>query len=324
AAFRGAQHRKGLNQQPVIVIGGPTASGKSETALALAGHFGGEIVNADSMQVYADLPIVTAQPSRADLARAPHHLYGVLGTCDRCSAGQWRDLALDAIRDIHRRGALPIVVGGTGLYLRALMTGLHDMPSVPAGIRDRLNRRLKGEGAQALHTVLAAGDPDTAASLNPADGQRIVRALEVLEYTGRGLRSWQNGQREDAPADLSFLTLSLLPPRDYLYDLANGRFDRMLDQGAVEEVESLLSRTPAEDFPLLKAIGVLPIRAYLRQEIDMDRLKELVKRDTRRYAKRQMTWFRHQFIPQISIQTKQSEINWDKTFSEIRNYVLTD
>lgn len=313
-----------MNQKPVIVIGGPTASGKSATALALAGQFGGEIVNADSMQIYEDLPIITARPNSADCESAPHHLYGILGIDDRCSAGQWRDRALDAIRDIQGRGGVPIVIGGTGLYLKALMTGLHDMPAVPAEVRDGLNRRLEEEGPQVLHAELLSSDPATADGLNPADGQRIVRALEIYMHTGRGLRSWQAGEMEAAPGGLRFFPLALLPPREDLYAIANDRFDAMLDSGAVEEVASLLDRSPAEDFPLLKAVGVPPIRSHLAREIDRERLKELGKRDTRRYAKRQMTWFRHQFIPQLAIETKHSEINQDEIFSEIRKFLLTD
>lgn len=313
-----------MNPKPVIVIGGPTASGKSAIALEIAGEFGGEIVNADSMQIYADLPVITARPAAEDRARAPHHLYGVLGMADRCSAGEWRSRALETIREIHRRDATPIVVGGTGLYLKALMTGLHTMPDVPADLRESLNRRLQAEGAPALHAELLVSDPETADGLNAADGQRVVRALEILMHTGRGLRSWQAGETEDAPADLRFVTLALAPPREDLYATANDRFDRMLHAGAIDEVASLLERSPPSDFPLLKAVGVPPIRAFLEGDIGRERLKELGKRDTRRYAKRQMTWFRHQFIPQIPIKTKYSEINLDRIFSKIRNLLLTD
>ena len=313
-----------MNQKPVIVIGGPTASGKSAMALPLAREFDGEIVNADSMQIYEDLPLVTARPDPLETALAPHHLYGVLSMQQRCSAGEWRDLALEAIRDVQSRHHIPIVVGGTGLYLKALMSGLHDMPVVPADIRDGLNRRLEKEGAPALHAELASVDPETAGGLNQGDAQRIVRALEIFNHTGRGLRSWQAGELDDAPADLRFSTLTLLPPREHLYAAANDRFDGMLDNGAVEEVAALMDRSPAKDFPLLKAVGVPPIRAYLGDEIDRERMKELGKRDTRRYAKRQMTWFRRQFVPEMVVETKYSEIKWDKIFSEIRNFLLTD
>ena len=293
-------------------------------ALALAREFGGEIVNADSMQIYEDLPLVTARPDPVETALAPHHLYGVLSMQQRCSAGEWRDLALEAIRDVQSRHRIPIVVGGTGLYLKALMSGLHDMPVVPADIRDGLNRRLEKEGAPALHAELASVDPETAGGLNQADAQRIVRALEIFIHTGRGLRSWQARELDDAPADLRFFTVTLLPPREHLYAAANGRFDGMLDNGAVKEVAAFTDRSPAEDFPLLKAVGVPPIRAYLGDAIDRERMKELGKRDTRRYAKRQMTWFRRQFVSEMVVETKYSEIKWDKIFSEIRNFLLTD
>jgi tRNA dimethylallyltransferase len=313
-----------LNRKPVIVIGGPTASGKSALALDVAGEFGGEIVNADSMQIYRDLHVLTARPGPDDVERTPHHLYGVLGTDERCSAGQWRARALGAIEDIHRRGALPVVVGGTGLYLRALMTGLHRMPSVPAAIRDELNDRLQAQGAGALHAELMVCDPETATGLNEADGQRIVRALEIFNHTGRGLKSWQSGETEAAPEDLRFLKIVMLPPRDMLYERVNSRFAGMIENGGIDEVRQLLSGAPDPDFPLLKAVGVPPIRMYLEGEIGRERLLDLGQRDTRRYAKRQMTWFRRQIIPEIAIDTQYSEINRAYIFSEISNFVLTD
>ena len=313
-----------MKQKPVLVIGGPTASGKSALALALAGEFDGEVVNADSMQVYTDLQVVTARPTTEITDLAPHHLYGVLGMEARCSAGQWRALAITTIDEVHKRERLPIVVGGTGLYLKALMLGLHTMPSVPRDIREHLNQRLSEEGAAALYEELSSGDPATATDLYPADGQRIVRALEILLHTGRGLRSWQTDEVSEVPANLRFFAISLLPLRDDLYAAANTPFDEMLDGGAIDEVASLLERSPPDDFPLLKAVGVPPIRAYLGSEIDRERLRELGKRDTRRYAKRQMTWFRHQFVSEMSIETKYSEINRNKIFSKIRSFLLTD
>lgn len=313
-----------MSRNPVIVIGGPTASGKSALALEVAAEFGGEIVNADSMQIYRDLQILTAQPRPEDIERIPHHLYGVLGVDERCSAGQWRTRALEAIADIHSSGALPIVVGGTGLYLRALVTGLHRMPSVPTAIRERLNTRLQAQGAGVLYAELTACDPETAAGLNEADGQRIVRALEIFAHTGRGLKSWQSGETEAAPDDLRFLTAVMLPPRDRLYEAVNGRFAWMVENGGVDEVRQMLYGSPDPDFPLLKAVGVPPVRMYLEGEIDRDRLLELGQRDTRRYAKRQMTWFRRQIIPEITIDTQYSEINLMEFFSDISKFVLTD
>jgi len=313
-----------LSRQPVIVIGGPTASGKSALAIDIAEQFGGEIINADSMQIYGDLSVLTARPRAADIARVPHHLYGLLGLHERCSAGQWRIRALSVIDDIQHLGALPIVVGGTGLYLRALMTGLHRMPAVPVAIREGLNTRLADEGAAALHAELAALDPETAAGLNPADSQRIVRALEIFTHTGKGLKQWQSGETEAAPAGLRFFQIVTLPPREELYAIANERFRWMMDNGAMEEVARLISRSPPDDLPLLKAVGVQVIRSFLDGEINRDHLIELGQRDTRRYAKRQLTWFRRQIIPKIAIHTKYSEINNDKIFSDISSFLLTN
>lgn len=313
-----------MNRHPVIVIGGPTASGKSSLALEIAARFGGEVVNADSMQVYRDLNILTARPGTNDTSRIPHHLYGILGPDERCSAGQWRARALKAIAEIHGRGGLPVLAGGTGLYLRALMTGLHRMPGVPPHIREALNERLQTSGPAVLHAELATCDPETAAGLKATDGQRIVRALEVFEHTGRGLKSWQSGKTEPAPAEMRFCPIVMLPPREMLYEVINERFVRMVEEGGVEEVRALLSLNPAEDFPLLKAVGVPAICAYVQGEIDRERLIEWGQRDTRRYAKRQMTWFRRQIIPEIVISAQLSEINIDNIFAKISNFMLTD
>jgi tRNA dimethylallyltransferase len=313
-----------LSRQPVIVIGGPTASGKSALAIDIAEQFGGEIINADSMQIYRDLSVLTARPRAADTARVPHHLYGLLGLDERCSAGQWRTHALNVIADVQRRGALPIVVGGTGLYLRALMTGLHRMPTVPAAVRDELNARLAEEGAPALHAELKLQDPETAAGLNPADSQRIVRALEIFTHTGKGLKHWQSGETEAAPSNLRFFTIVTLPPREELYVIANERFQWMMENGAMEEVSQLFSQAPPADLPLLKAVGVQVIRTFLDGNIDRDRVLELGQRDTRRYAKRQMTWFRRQIIPEITVETKYLEINTKNIFSNISSFLLTD
>ena len=312
-----------MSLKPVIVIGGATASGKSGLALGIAESVGGEIVNADSMQVYRHLKIVTARPDARDEARVPHHLYGTLGLGERCSAGAWRDSALQAIAACHEASTVPILVGGTGLYLRALMTGFHRMPAVPQEIRDRLNERLRRQGPGVLHGELRAVDPDTAHRLNPADGQRIVRALEIFQHTGKPLSDWQSGQTDSAPEGLRFLKIVTAPPREELYSVIDDRFDWMIGAGAVEEVEALLDAGPAEDFPPLKAVGVPPIRAYIRGEIGRERMSELGKRDTRRYAKRQGTWFRHQIIPEITVQTKYSKKTNDQIFPEISDFLLT-
>jgi tRNA dimethylallyltransferase len=312
-----------LTSGPVIVVGGPTASGKSGLALRIAQEFGGEIVNADSMQVYRDLRIVTARPPVDDEISVPHHLYGTLGLRERSSAGSWCETALAVVRRCHDAGAIPVVVGGTGLYLRALMTGLNRMPAVPPEIRETLNARLRKDGPGILHGELAAIDPESADRLNPADGQRIVRALEIFQHTGKPLSDWQSAETNSAPTGLRFFTIVTAPPHEDLYAAINDRFDRMLEAGAVKEVETLLAAGPDEDFPPLKAVGVPPIRAFVEGGIDRDRMRELGKRDTRRYAKRQGTWFRHQIIPHFTLETKLSEKTPGKIFPEISDFLLT-
>ena len=205
----------------------------------------------------------------------------------------------------------------------AFVRDFADRYSTPQEFRDRLNERLRRQGPGVLHGELGAVDPDTAHRLNPADGQRIVRALEIFQHTGKPLSDWQSGQTDSAPEGLRFLKIVTAPPREELYSVIDDRFDWMIGAGAVEEVEALLDAGPAEDFPPLKAVGVPPIRAYIRGEIGRERMSELGKRDTRRYAKRQGTWFRHQIIPEITVQTKYSKKTNDQIFPEISDFLLT-
>ncbi len=274
------------------------------------------------MQVYRDLPILTAQPDPETLSRAPHKLYGVLDAADKCSAGRWRDLAGAEIRAASEAGRVPIVTGGTGLYLRALVSGLHRMPAVPAELRDGLNARLAAEGAAALYAELARADPETAARLLPSDSQRIVRAIEILVHTGRGQSDWQRGAEAEKPAGLRFLRITLLPRREPLYEACNARFADMLDAGAECELRRF-SAFASSDCPLWKAVGVDPIRRHLAGEIDRDEMIGLGCRDTRRYAKRQLTWLRHQIVTDLPILEKFSEIRLPEIFSKISTFLLT-
>src|SRR4051812_3908656 len=223
----------------VLAIGGPTASGKSALALDAAEAFGGTVINADSMQVYADLAVLTARPGPEALARVPHRLYGVLPATEACSAARWRDMALDAIAEAAGQGRLPVVVGGTGLYLRALMEGLAEIPSVPAPVRADARARHARLGGPAFHAGLAARDPAMAARLAPGDTQRLIRAWEVLEATGRSLADWQAAPSAGPPPGLRFATLVLDPPRDALYAACDGRFRAMVAAGALDEVARL-------------------------------------------------------------------------------------
>ena len=313
-----------MKPKSLILVGGPTASGKSSTALVLADRFKGTIVNADSMQVYEDLQILTARPDDQALAQVPHELYGVFTMDERCSAGEWCRRALSSITAAHDAGRVPIVVGGTGLYLHALTNGLHSVPSVPRHIREDLNARLRAHGVSTLYTELLAVDPETASRLKPTDGQRIVRALEVFIHTGKSLSQWQTGERGSKPVGLRIFTLLTMPKRDILYANINARFERMVQRGAIEEVENFLAQNPSEDSPLMKVVGVSPISAFLNNEIDRCSLFELGKRDTRQYAKRQSTWFRNKFVPNFTIETQYSEKNKREIFSKISTFLLTD
>ena len=282
---------------PVIVVGGATASGKSALAMALAERLDGTIVNADSMQVYADLRILTARPSPADEARVPHRLFGLLDAGDICSAARWRDLAIAEIDAIHAAGRRAIVTGGTGLYLRALMSGIAAIPPIPDAVRRQARAQHAEQGAAAFHAALAARDPAMAARLAPGDGQRVIRAWEVLEATGRSLADWQAAS-DHQPAPWRFDVVLLLPPREALYAACDARLETMLGAGALDEVAALDARIAsgslADDVPLVRALGVPELRAHLRGDLDRDAMTRAVQQATRRFAKRQMTWFRHQ------------------------------
>jgi tRNA dimethylallyltransferase len=280
----------------VLVIAGPTASGKSGLALDLARRLDGEIINADSMQVYRDLAILTARPDPTALAAAPHRLYGVLPAAEPCSVARWRTLTLAAIAAVQAAGRLPIVVGGTGLYLRALMAGLAEIPEIPAGIRAAARARLEAVGAARFHAELARRDPSGAEQLRPGDRQRLVRAWEVLDATGRPLADWHRRTAGQSPPGLEFSVLVLDPPRPALYDACNGRFLAMVAAGALDEVRRLDALGLPPDRPALKALGVPELRRHLAGEFDLPTAAALAQQATRNYAKRQVTWFRHQLV----------------------------
>ena len=283
-----------------MLIAGPTASGKSTAALSLAGEAARHgraawIVNADSMQVYEGLRVLTARPDKADEARAPHRLYGHVPAGMRYSAGAWlRDMA-ELLSAAQAAEALPIVIGGTGLYFTALTEGLAAVPAVPAALQNRWSDRLAEEGAARLHALLAERDPETASAVRPADAQRIQRALGVLEATGIPLAEWRR-TRNAAPLirieDAARFVME--PDRAVLYRRIDERVERMVAGGAAEEVRRLLARGLDESLPAMKAIGVAAFAAHLRGEASLAEAVERTARDSRRYAKRQLTWFRHQ------------------------------
>ena len=311
---------------PVIIVAGPTASGKSALALAVAEALGGTIINADSMQVYRDLAVLTARPGAAELARAPHRLYGVIDAAEACSAGRWRDLALAEIVAAREAGRVPILAGGTGLYLRALLEGLAPVPPVPAALRAAalaLHARLGGE---AFRQALAARDPEAAQRLAAGDAQRLIRAYEVVTATGRPLADWRRAQRPaSGPPAVAVL---LLPPRAELYAACDARFLRMMARGALAEVEALLARGLDPALPAMRAVGVAELAALLAGRLSREAAVAAAQQATRRYAKRQYTWFRHQLpehgaLQRLVLDEQFSESLFGKILPFIRRALLT-
>jgi tRNA dimethylallyltransferase len=317
------------------VVAGPTASGKSALALKLARDFDGIVINADSMQVYRDLPILTAQPGDEDPAAAPHRLYGFLALDDVCSAERWAGLARREVDAAHNSGKLPILCGGTGLYLRALMQGFSPIPDVPAEVRQAARALLDEIGSAALRERLAVGDPVSAARLHANDRQRVVRAWEVLQATGRPLSEWQT-LAPKPPADLRFLAFVLLPERAALYRACDDRFTSMLERGAMAEAKRALDRYPGlyrHGAPPpdggANALGFwgLARHAWQGSEVSAKTIAA-AQQQTRNYAKRQGTWFRNQmstgnFITPNSGDMQFSESSYAGISQKIRGFLLT-
>lgn len=275
-----------------ILIAGPTASGKSALAIRLAQALGGVIVNADSMQVYRDLRIITARPAPEDEAQAPHRLYGHVDAGVNFSVGRYVTDAVAVLADL--RGCIPIFVGGTGLYFKALTEGLSEMPPVPDAVRDAVRRESEGLETSQLHRLLADRDPDTARTLRPSDRLRVQRALEIVAATGRPLVSF-HGTRQPGPlAELPLIKLFLAPEREMVRAQIDRRFAAMIERGALDEVRRLGERRLDPMLPAMRAHGVPGLLAHLREEISLPEAVMRGQADTRRYAKRQFTWFRHQ------------------------------
>jgi len=276
----------------LVIVAGPTASGKSALALAVAEALGGTIINADSMQVYRDLAVLTARPGAAELARVPHRLYGVIDAAEACSAGRWRDMALAEIAVAREAGRVPVLAGGTGLYLRALLDGLAPVPPVPAALREEVRALHARLGGEAFRQALAARDPEAAQRLSPGDRQRLIRAYEVVAATGRPLAEWR--RRQGPAASPPAAAVVLLPPRATLYAACDARFLSMLERGALAEVETLLARGLDPALPAMKAVGVPELASLLAGRSSRRAAITAAQQATRRYAKRQYTWLRHQ------------------------------
>ncbi|HEV2337139.1 MAG TPA: tRNA (adenosine(37)-N6)-dimethylallyltransferase MiaA [Stellaceae bacterium] len=292
-------------QPAAVIIAGPTASGKSSLALDLAESYGGTIVNADSQQIYRDLKILSARPDAAAEARAPHRRYGFLDAAERFSVARWRELALTEIAAAVDAGRLPVVVGGTGLYLRALTQGLAPVPEISPDIRAEAVELCRRLGGAAFRDTLAALDPIAASRFPPGDRTRLTRAYEVVRATGVPIAAWQ--RRSPPPAPYRFATLLLMPPRAALYAACDARFAAMIAAGGIEEARALKARGLDPGLPAMKAVGVPELMRHLRGELTLPEAIAAAQMATRRYAKRQMTWFRHQLDADLTCVEQYSE-----------------
>jgi tRNA dimethylallyltransferase len=300
-----------------IVIAGPTASGKSQLASALAERLDGVIINADSMQVYRDLEVLTARPQQGELARLPHALYGFVSGQEAYSAGRYGRDAAAAIAAARRGGRVPIIVGGTGLYLRALLQGLSPVPAADPAVRAHWRQQAGQRPAGELHALLGARDPIMAARLKPTDPQRIVRALEVLDSTGRSLAYWQRQPGQPVLEASETIPLLVLPPPATHGAAIGKRFQRMLQDGALEEVRRLLALGLSAELPIMRALGVAPLADHLAGRHSLAAAAAAVELETRQYAKRQMTWFKRNMISWRSFETKEME----RTMAEILAFI---
>lgn len=280
-------------QPRIWLIAGPTASGKSALALRLAEQAGGEIVNADALQLYAGLRVLTARPSPEEEARAPHHLFGIADAADGWSTGRWLRAAVEILGDIAARGRPAIVVGGTGLYFHALAKGLADIPEVPAEVRRQSAEDFETLGEAGFRTRLAGADPAAEARIAPNDRQRLTRAWDVFAASGVSLTDWQR-RTEPALPPGAWRAVALEPPRELLYDRCDARLAAMIAEGALDEVAALAARGLSPALPAMKAVGVRELAAHLRGETDLAAALDAAQTETRRYAKRQLTWLRNQ------------------------------
>lgn len=287
-----------------VIVAGPTASGKSGLALELAERLGGIVINADSQQIYRDLRVLSARPDAAAEARVRHRLYGFLDAADRGSVARWRHLAEAEIAAALAAGRLPLLVGGTGMYLRALLHGLAPVPDVPADIREEGAALYDTLGGVAFRDRLASLDAEAAARLPPGDRQRLVRAWEVVRATGVPLHRWQRDMHRQSRH--RFATILLMPSREVLYAACNARFCAMVQAGALDEVAALAARGLSPNLPAMKAVGVRELLGHLRGEASFAEAVAAGQRATRRYAKRQTTWFRHQLVPDLTIERQYS------------------
>lgn len=283
----------------IIVIAGPTASGKSALALNIAEELNGVVINADSMQVYKDIPILAATPTAEDTVRAPHKLYGIYDAAYQGNVVEWLGLCKKEIDTARKEGKTPIVVGGTGLYIESLTKGVTPIPETPAEIRQKVGEILKEDGLEKLYADLQKIDPATAERLSENDTTRIRRAIEIYLHTGKTLSYWHTLPLKTVYAPEEFLLTYINVPRKILDERSRIRFDAMLEQGALEEATALVNRNLPDSLPAMRALGVQELKAYITGKCSLSEAVENAKLHTRQYAKRQCTWFNNRYKPDI-------------------------
>ena len=313
----------GQGGNPVLIVAGPTASGKSALAMDVAERFSGTVINADSQQVYKELRIISARPSVEDEKRVPHRLFGVMSGHEVCSAGRWSEMAVAEIKACFAHNRLPILAGGTGMYLKSLVEGLSPIPDVPGDIREQARALHEKLGGEAFRDEVAKLDPVSAEKLPAGDTQRLIRAWEVSSATGRAFSDWQDEPRIPLIENVRFAHIALIPDRQKLYDGIEKRFDWMIDHGGLDEVRALLPLGIDPDKPLMKALGVPELAAYLRGEMELEAAVSKAKHVSRNYAKRQLTWLRSQ-IPEAHVLPAQySESFREEIFAFVHQFLLT-
>ncbi len=307
-----------MKPKRAVLIAGPTASGKSALALAVAERIGrAVIINADSMQVYRDLAVLTARPSAAEVARVPHALFGMVDGGEAYSVARYTEDAGRVLAEAWAGGLVPVVVGGTGLYFKALLEGLSPVPAIDPAIRQRLRDQAAEAGAARMHALLAALDPAMAARLVPTDTQRITRALEVIEATGRSLADWQSQPGIPVLEQAQAPRFVLVPPRATMLRRCDERFDAMIAAGAIEEVRALNKRRLSSELPVMRALGVRPLIAHIEDRLPIDAACQQAKAETRQFAKRQVTWLKRQMITWKVLLTQENERNVEEIVSII-------
>jgi len=289
----------------------------------VAERFNGTVINADSQQVYSELRLLTARPSQDDENRVRHRLFGMVSGTDPFSVGQWVDLACAEIKSAWAEDRLPILVGGTGMYLQSLTQGLSPIPDIPAEVRSQGTARQLELGAKAFHAEVAALDPASGARLPIGDSQRLLRAWEVTTHTGRAFSAWRDDPRVKPLPQTEFATIALAPPRDVLYAAIDARFSRMVEEGALDEIKALAALNLDPDLPLMKALGVPELLAYTRGEVPLDEAVKRAQQLSRNYAKRQLTWARNQIEGAHVLGAQYSQSFQEEIFSFIQRFLLT-